>query len=129
MSSGSKIYNVGVIGYGLSAKIFHIPFINHCSSVRLHAIVQRQPKKDDDCRVDWPGVKHYPSAEELVGDGSVDLVVVTTTPATHFALASLAIQAGKHGTLPLAPCIPFCLCCGKLTCPGSCGREAVYTYE
>lgn len=108
MSSEPRIYNVGVIGYGLSAKIFHIPFINHCAAFRLHAIVQRHPKTGDDCRADWPDVKHYTSADEMVGDVSVDLVVVTTTPATHFALASQAMQAGKHGMPSLSFCFRSC---------------------
>jgi hypothetical protein len=38
----SNQYNVGVIGYGLSAKVFHIPLINFVSDFRLYAVVQRR---------------------------------------------------------------------------------------
>ncbi|KAJ2969734.1 hypothetical protein NQ176_g8515 [Zarea fungicola] len=34
-----KTFNVGVIGYGLSAKVFHIPFITVLPQFKLHAIV------------------------------------------------------------------------------------------
>lgn len=92
----SKIYNVGVVGYGLSAKIFHIPFINDSKSFKLHSIVQRSPKPDDDASKDWPDTKSYRSIDDLVADKEVDVVILTTTPATHFALASQAMKAGKH---------------------------------
>lgn len=92
----SKTYNVGVVGYGLSAKIFHIPFINDSKFFKLHSIVQRSPKPNDDASKDWPDTKSYRSIDDLLKDKEVDVVVLTTTPATHFALASQAMKAGKH---------------------------------
>lgn len=93
----SKTYNVGVIGYGFSAKIFHIPFISVVPELKLYAIVQRTPKPDDDAEKDYPGIKSYRSTEDMVNDAAVDLVVVTTTPDTHLPLAKTALNAGKHG--------------------------------
>ena len=87
---------VGVIGYGLSAKVFHIPFINYVSDFKLHAIVQRSPKTDDDAGQDWPDVKIYRSTQDLFDDGEVELVVVTTAPGSHFELAKGAMDKGKH---------------------------------
>lgn len=92
----SQISNVGVVGYGLSAKIFHIPFINASKAFKLHSIVQRSPKPQDDASKDWPEAKVYRSIDELVQDPDVDVVVLTTTPVTHFALASQALRAKKH---------------------------------
>merc|ERR1712230_263617 len=43
----SKTYNVGVIGYGMSAKVFHIPLILRTPTFTLSAIVQRTPKPND----------------------------------------------------------------------------------
>lgn len=91
-----NMFNVGVVGYGISAKIFHIPFINHSEAFKLHAIVQRSPKPNDDASKDWPDCKIYRSVDELVQDQQVDVVVLTTTPATHHALASQAMRAKKH---------------------------------
>lgn len=92
----SNTFNVGVVGYGLSAKIFHIPFINDSKAFKLHAIVQRSPKPEDDASKDWPEAKVYRSIDELLQDPEVDVVVLTTTPVTHFALASQALKAKKH---------------------------------
>lgn len=99
-------YNVGIIGYGLSAKTFHIPFINDPSSdFNLYAIVQRSPKPGDDAGKHY-SVKLYHSTEEMVKDEDVHVVVVTTAPESHLKLARLALEAGKHGMFK--PGTPYC---------------------
>ncbi|CDM35908.1 hypothetical protein DTO013E5_5421 [Penicillium roqueforti] len=92
----AKTYNVGIVGYGFSAKIFHIPFVTEVPELKLYAVVQRTPKQDDDAEKDHPGVKSYRSAEEMVQDPAVDVVIITTAPDSHFALSKLALEAGKH---------------------------------
>ncbi|KAL4966734.1 putative NAD binding Rossmann fold oxidoreductase [Aspergillus stella-maris] len=92
----SKTYNIGIVGYGFSAKTFHIPFILDVPAFKLYAINQRTPKPDDDAEKDHPGIKSYRSAEELVKDSNVDVVVITTAPDLHFDLSKLALENGKH---------------------------------
>lgn len=94
-----KSYNVGVIGYGFSAKTFHIPFISAVPELKLYAVVQRTPKPDDNAENDHPEIKSYRSAEDMVKDPSVDVVVVTTAPDSHLSLTKVALEAGKHGEL------------------------------
>ncbi len=94
----SKPYNVGIIGYGLSAKIFHLPFILALpADFKFYAIVQRNPQPENDAQKDHPSIKSYRSSEELVKDEKVDIVVVTTGPETHFEITAVALKAGKHG--------------------------------
>jgi predicted dehydrogenase len=93
----TKSYNVGVVGYGFSAKIFHIPFVKEVPELKLYAIVQRTPKPNDDAEKDHPGVKSFRTAEEMVQDPAIDVVIITTAPDSHFALSKLALEAGKHG--------------------------------
>jgi predicted dehydrogenase len=95
----TKSFNVGIIGYGLSAKTFHIPFINYLSEFTLYAVVQRSPKPGDDASKDWPDAKIYRSVEELVADANVDVVVVGTAPVMHFEMAKRALENEKHGNL------------------------------
>jgi predicted dehydrogenase len=92
-----RVFNIGLIGYGFSAKIFHIPFIHHVPELNLYAIVQRTPKPDDDAEKDNAGVKVYRSVADMLVDEKVDAVVVTTAPDQHFELAKMALEAGKHG--------------------------------
>ncbi|KAL8713700.1 MAG: hypothetical protein Q9220_002226 [cf. Caloplaca sp. 1 TL-2023] len=92
----SKSYNVGIIGYGASAKVFHIPLIEVVPELKFYAIVQRHPKPENDATKAHPGVKSFRAAEDMVKDNAVDIVVVTTTPASHFELTKLALENGKH---------------------------------
>lgn len=94
----SQSWNVGVVGYGLSAKIFHIPFVKEVPELKLYAVVQRTPKPDDDAEKDHPGIKSYRSTEDMVKDAAVDVVIITTAPDSHYQLTKLALESGKHGT-------------------------------
>ncbi|KAH6603184.1 hypothetical protein Trco_007959 [Trichoderma cornu-damae] len=101
----SKTFNVGVVGYGLSAKVFHIPFIITTPGLKLHSIVQRSPKAGDSAPADYPSLKHYTSSDDLVADSEVDVIVVTTPPDNHFDLTKKALEAGKH-VLTEKPFVP-----------------------
>ena len=95
--SMAKQYRTAIIGYGMSAKVFHIPLITVVPEFKFHAVVQRSPKYGDDAEKDHPGIKSYRSTEEMLKDEAVEVVVVTTTPQTHFELTKMALEYGKHG--------------------------------
>ncbi|KAI1822765.1 hypothetical protein F4861DRAFT_532064 [Xylaria intraflava] len=94
--SEQKIFNVGVVGYGMSAKVFHIPFIATAPAFRLHSILQRNPTPESSAPEDHPGVKHFTSLEPFLADQDLDVVVLTTTPETHFPFTEQALSANKH---------------------------------
>ena len=89
-------YNVAIIGYGMSAKVFHIPLIQVTPAFNLYAIVQRTPTPENDASKDHPGVKLYRSNEEMVEDEAVDVVVITTIPTSHCELCRLAMEYHKY---------------------------------
>lgn len=96
MSSPKKI-NVAVIGYGLSAKVFHIPLVLAVpSAYTLYGIVQRSPTSTDDAAADHPGIKTWRSADEMFSDPAVDLVIITSIPSTHYPFTQQALSNNKH---------------------------------
>ncbi|KAK1722664.1 hypothetical protein CaCOL14_010947 [Colletotrichum acutatum] len=95
MAAG-KTFNVGIIGYGLSAKVFHIPFINLTPQFKLHSIVQRKPTASSSAPNDYPELKHHTSLEPMLQDPDVDIINILTPPNTHFSFSKQALQAGKH---------------------------------
>ncbi|TRX93193.1 hypothetical protein FHL15_005772 [Xylaria flabelliformis] len=100
-----KVFKVGVVGYGLSAKIFQIPFITATPSFKLHSILQRNPKPESSAPNDYPNLQHFQSMEPFLADPALDVVVLSTTPDSHFPLAQQALNAGKHVFIekPLVP--------------------------
>jgi predicted dehydrogenase len=84
---------VGVIGFGLGGRVFHAPFVNAVTGLRLAAILQR---KGDAAAKAWPATKIARSLPEILEDKTIEMVVVSTPNETHFALAKQALEAGKH---------------------------------
>lgn len=81
-----------VIGYGLSAKTFHLPFILLQPELDLVAISSRQPE----LKLEYPEVQHYQNGDELIRLSDAELVVITSPNDTHYPLAKQALLAGKH---------------------------------
>jgi predicted dehydrogenase len=80
----------------MSAKFFHIPLILSTPSMILHSIVQRTPTPTNSASKDHPQAQIYNSTDAMFADASIDLIVITTTPDSHFALCKSALEAKKH---------------------------------
>lgn len=91
----SKI-KVGLVGFGISAKVFHAPFITTDSRYELVSVVERHKEESKE---KYPGVQVVKSIEELLQNKDIELVVITTPNETHFPYAKAALEAGKHVVL------------------------------
>ena len=89
----SREIGAAVIGFGLAGRVFHAPFVSAVPGLKLEAIVQR---KGDEAAKAWPSARILRSVEEALNESTIQLIVVATPNATHFALAKQALQASKH---------------------------------
>ncbi len=80
-----------VIGFGLSARVFHLPFIAANADFKLVGISTSQQEAVK-C---WPGIQIYADADSLIQHSDADLIVITAPNRTHFSLAKAALLAGK----------------------------------
>ncbi|TPX11444.1 uncharacterized protein E0L32_007863 [Thyridium curvatum] len=95
---------VGVVGYGSSAKSFHLPFITAIPDYEVVAILQRAEAPPDPasaprgshCTVDYPAARHYRTADDFFANPDTQFVVVATQTDTHAHFAEQALNAGKH---------------------------------
>jgi predicted dehydrogenase len=87
------VIGVGLIGYGLGGAVFHAPLIQHEPRLRLRAVVTSRAGQVER---DHPGVRVVASADELLADPAVELVVVAAPNAVHHELAAAALLAGRH---------------------------------
>jgi len=85
-----------VAGFGISAKVFHAPFIHTMPEFELVSV---QERNREDSKLIYPEVKVVKTFEELISDPTIELVVVTTPNDTHFPYAAAAMRAGKHVVL------------------------------
>ncbi|MDW6094342.1 oxidoreductase [Vibrio rhizosphaerae] len=82
-----------VIGYGYSAKTFHIPFLESLAEFEFCAISSRQHEA---IAAQFPRVTCYDSAEKLIEQSDAELVIITAPNDVHFSLAKMALEHGKH---------------------------------
>src|SRR5581483_712885 len=84
--------DVGIIGFGFAARVFHAPVISAVPGLKLRAIVQR---KGDDASGAYPSAAQVRSIEELLAIPEIQLVVVATPNTSHYPLAKQCLLAGK----------------------------------
>ncbi|MEX1241506.1 MAG: Gfo/Idh/MocA family oxidoreductase [Cyclobacteriaceae bacterium] len=80
-----------LLSYGMSGEVFHVPLLEAHKGFEVVCIWQRNTSRP---------VRHlYRVAinlEEILGDPSVELIIVNTPNESHFPYASDALNAGKH---------------------------------
>lgn len=84
---------VGLVGYGMAARVFHAPVITAVAGLALRKVVERRGEQSR-ARYPWVGVVR--DVDELLRDEGVQLVVVATPNASHFDVARRALLADKN---------------------------------
>jgi len=88
-----KKLGVGIIGFGVSGKYFHAPFI-HCSpDFELKAVIS---SREEEIQALYPYVKTWSDPDRLFANKEIDLIIVATPNTTHFDLGKRALESGKH---------------------------------
>lgn len=89
--------NVGIVGFGFTAKTFHAPFLKQLQSLfRVVSISCRAGKNpDDDAKASFPSAAFEPP-EKVLANPAVELVFILTMNSLHYPLAKTAIENGKH---------------------------------
>ncbi len=77
----------------MSGKLFHAPFLNLHPGFQFRAVAERHQKQASGR---YPNVISYTTADELLGDPAIELVVVNTPNYLHYEHARAALNAGKH---------------------------------
>jgi scyllo-inositol 2-dehydrogenase (NADP+) len=85
--------NTLLAGFGMSGRVFHAPYLHTMQEFNFHSVVERHSNK---CYDSFPYVKTYRSAEDAANNPDIELAVITTPNASHYPLAKLFLEAGKH---------------------------------
>ncbi|EHR61875.1 Gfo/Idh/MocA family protein [Saccharomonospora cyanea] len=86
-----------VLGFGVSGRVFHAPFLACDPAYSLDVVVTGDANRAAQARATHPGVAVVGSADDVFERaGELDLVVIGTPPGTHADLATRALDAGLH---------------------------------
>lgn len=88
--------NTALIGFGMTAKVMHAPFLATSTQYNVTAVLERH--KEDSKHL-FPQAQIVRSLDELLALKEVELVIITTPNDSHFKYAQKALQAGKHVVL------------------------------
>ena len=89
-------YKVGLIGFSVGGHVFHAPFIAENDRLELYKVTARKPEQQKMLSERYPEAIGILSADEIISDPAVDIVVVATSNDVHYSLAKAALEAGKH---------------------------------
>ena len=91
----SSAIKTAIVGYGLSGKVFHAPFVEADDRFVLDAIVTSSPDRQAEARGDHPEAQVYSTFDELLASRSdLDLIILASPPQTHVDFATRALAAG-----------------------------------
>lgn len=84
-----------LIGYGVSGRVFHAPFLEVDPAFSLDVIVTGDAGRAADAATQHPDARVLATVDEMLEAAhDLDLVVIGTPPATHARIATAALDAG-----------------------------------
>lgn len=91
-----KKFKVGLIGFSIGGYVFHAPFIASNPNLELYKVTARKEEQQKMLAERYPNAIGVLSAEDIIQDLEVDIVVIATSNDVHFSLAKAALEAGKN---------------------------------
>ncbi|MGO1949130.1 MAG: Gfo/Idh/MocA family protein [Mycobacteriaceae bacterium] len=86
-----------ILGFGLSGRIFHAPFLAADPDFEVTAVVTGNGERRRAALEEYPDVRLLDSPDDVWANaGDYDLVVIGTPSSTHEDLAHRALDAGLH---------------------------------
>lgn len=88
----SNKIKVGLVGWGISAKVFHAPFLKMSPHFEVTHMLERHNQQS---KTVFPDADIVTSYDELIQQ-NIDLVVITTPNDTHYSYTLQALENGRH---------------------------------
>lgn len=92
----NQTIRTGIIGYGLSGRVFHAPFIQVVDGFELTAISTTNRQSIEHINQRYPQTKITSSADAIIKDPAIDLIIITSPNTEHFSQAKAALMEKKH---------------------------------
>ena len=91
-----KIIKTGIIGFGVGGNTFHAPIIATTEGLQISKIRARKESEVNLAKDRYPDAVITDSADDIINDPDIELIVIATPNDSHHPLAKQALLAGKH---------------------------------
>ena len=88
-----KQLNAAIIGFSLSGRVFHAPFLHTHPGFNLTKIVERSSQTSKER---YPYIQVVKDYQDLLQDDDLDVIVVGTPNTWHYPMVKESLLAGKH---------------------------------
>lgn len=91
-----KTINVGLIGYGISGRVFHAPIIDSVTGFKLYKVCVNNEENIKLLKANFDDVIVVSNTDDIIFDEKVELVVIAVPNTAHYSIAKRALENGKH---------------------------------
>lgn len=97
--------NIAYIGFGKSAKRYHLPYVLIREQLKVKTIYSRRRHFEEEANYEKYQINFTENIDDILNDPDINLVVITTPSTTHYELAKEVLLHKKHVLVEK----PFCL--------------------
>ncbi len=94
--SGGRQVKVGIVGCGVVATAYYLPYLMRMETVDLVAVCDRFETRTQACMRLFGAKEQYLDYDEMIDHADIDAVFILTAPGTHVPFTLKAVEAGKH---------------------------------
>ncbi len=87
---------VGVVGCGVVASAYYLPYLMNMDTVELVAVCDRFETRTQACARLFGAKQQYLDYDEMIERADIEAVFILTAPGTHVPFTLKALEAGKH---------------------------------
>lgn len=87
---------VGVVGCGVVAAAYYLPYLMKMDTVELVAVCDRFETRTRACARLFKAGQQYLDYHEMIDHADIEAVFILTAPGTHVPFTLRAVEAGKH---------------------------------
>lgn len=102
-----KLLNVAYVGFGVSVREYHIPYVENRNDIRVKYVFRRQEDiaQFEEYEKFYPEIIFTTDFNNVLNDPEINLVVVNAPDKFHVSYAKQILNAGKHALIekPFAP--------------------------
>ena len=92
----SRKVKVGVVGCGVVATAYYLPYLMQMKNVELTAVCDLVAARTDACTRLFGAKNAYQDYNAMIEQADIDAVFILTAPGTHVPFSLKALAAGKH---------------------------------
>ena len=88
-----KTIQTAIVGYGLSGRYFHAPFLHVHPGFKVIKLFERKGEASKEI---FPKAEVVRDLESIINNSNIELVVIATPNDLHYPMAKSCLQKGKH---------------------------------